>query len=282
MLFRSPKIIEAIYARSLMDHVKERFGRTFHAYDGADLDRMRREIAETDRELMDLSRLAIREDLIENSHPPVGNGTGKVGTYTEMSLIRHEMNKQRNRISVRDLTARAGSALIDLKPCWMMSPLAVAQYLHDQFVFDLVVIDEASQMTPENALGALMRARQVVIVGDTKQLPPNNFFSKIFDDNQEDEVGTTDSESILDMANMTFSPVRQLRWHYRSRHPNLIAMSNKMVYDNKLTIFPAARDGDPNLGVDLVKVDGMYHKGRNIPEARAIVAGAIQHMRDHP
>nr|WP_246237353.1 AAA domain-containing protein [Halovulum dunhuangense] len=77
-------------------------------------------------------------------------------------------------------------------------------------------------------------------------------------------------------------PVRQLRWHYRSRHPNLIAISNRMVYDGQLTIFPAARDGDPELGVELVKVEGEYRKGRNIPEARAIVAGAIKHMRDHP
>lgn len=277
-----PAIVEAIYARSLTDHVQGRFGRTLDAHDGADLDRLRRDIARIDRELTDLSRLAIREELIENSHPPAGNGVGKVGTYTDMSLIRHELNKQRNRVGVRDLTARAGAALIDLKPCWMMSPLAVAQYLHGQFAFDLVVIDEASQMTPENALGAIMRARQVVIVGDTKQLPPTNFFSKVLDDSDEDEDVRTDSESILDMANTTFTPVRQLRWHYRSRHPNLIAISNKMVYDGQLTIFPAARDGDPELGVELVKVDGEYRKGRNIPEARAIVAGAIQHMRDHP
>lgn len=277
-----PAILGAIYARSLTDQVQQRFGRTLDAHDGADLDRMRRDIARIDRELTGLSRLAIREDLIEISRPPAGNGTGKVGTYTEMSLIRHEMNKQRNRIGVRDLTARAGAALIDLKPCWMMSPLAVAQYLHGQFSFDLVVIDEASQMTPENALGAIMRARQVVIVGDTKQLPPTSFFSKVLDDADEDEDARTDSESILDMANTTFTPVRQLRWHYRSRHPNLIAISNKMVYDGQLTIFPAARDSDPELGVELVKVEGEYRKGRNIPEARAIVAGAIQHMRDHP
>ncbi|WP_417523462.1 DUF4011 domain-containing protein [Marinovum sp.] len=277
-----PVIVEAIYARSLTDHLQARFGRTLDAYDGADLNRLRRDIARIDRELTNLSRLAIREELIENSHPPVGNGIGKVGTYTEMSLIRHELNKQRNRVGVRDLTARAGAALIDLKPCWMMSPLAVAQYLHGQFAFDLVVIDEASQMTPENALGAIMRARQVVIVGDTKQLPPTNFFSKVLDDSDEDEDVRTDSESILDMANTTFTPVRQLRWHYRSRHLNLIAISNKMVYDGQLTIFPAARDGDPELGVELVKVEGEYRKGRNIPEARAIVAGAIQHMRDHP
>jgi RecA/RadA recombinase len=277
-----PNIVSAIYARSLTDHIESRFGRIIEKYDGKDLDRLRGEIAEIDHSLTIQSRLAIREELITRSDPPRGNGVGRVGTYTEMSLIGHELGKVRNRIGVRDLTSRAGQALIDLKPCWMMSPLAVSQYLDNNFIFDLVVIDEASQMTPENALGAIMRARQIVVVGDTKQLPPTNFFSKILDDIDEDEDTRTDSESILEMANTTFTPVRQLRWHYRSRHPNLIAISNKMIYDEQLTIFPAARDGDPALGVDLVEVEGKYRKGRNIPEAKAIVAGAIAHMRDYP
>ncbi|ANT62760.1 helicase [Salipiger sp. CCB-MM3] len=277
-----PQITEAILARNLTDHVQDKFGRVLDARDGADLDRLRSEIAQIDRELTTLSRAAIREELIDQCLPPAGNGTGKVGTFTQMSLIRHELGKSRNRIGVRDLTGRAGRALIELKPCWMMSPLAVAQYLHGKVSFDLAVIDEASQMTPENALGAIMRAKQVVIVGDTKQLPPTSFFAKVLDEADEDEDIRSDSESILDMANTSFTPVRQLRWHYRSRHPDLIAISNKMIYDEKLTIFPAARDGDAELGVELVEVAGEYRKGRNIPEARAIVAGAIEHMREHP
>jgi RecA/RadA recombinase len=279
---RLPDIVAAILARSLTDHVEATHGRTLDARDGADLDRLRREIAKIDDELKGRAQSAIREELVLRSNPPRGIGTGKVGHFTDMSLIRHELSKVRNRIGVRDLTARAGAALVDLKPCWMMSPLAVAQYLHGNILFDLVVIDEASQMTPENALGAIMRGRQVVVVGDTKQLPPTSFFSKILDDADEDEDARTDSESILDIANATFMPVRQLRWHYRSRHPDLIAISNRMIYDEKLTIFPAARDGDPSFGLELVEVEGEYRKGRNIPEARAIVAGAIAHMRDHP
>jgi very-short-patch-repair endonuclease/DNA polymerase III delta prime subunit len=275
-------VAEAILARSLMDCIQSIHGSLLDAHDGADLARLRQEIASIDKEMTKTARKAIREELLINSHPPRGNGTGRVGTFTEMSLIRHELNKVRNHIGVRDLTARAGQALINLKPCWMMSPLAVAQYLHDGLKFDLVVIDEASQMTPENALGAVMRAKQVVVVGDTKQLPPTNFFQKVLESDDEDEDARTDSESILDMANTTFCPVRQLRWHYRSRHPHLIALSNKMIYDEQLTIFPAARDNDPSLGVSLVEIEGTYKKGRNVIEARAIVAGAIAHMRDHP
>lgn len=278
-----PAIAAAILARSFTDEVETLHGTTLDAYDGADLDRLRKDIASIDKELITLSRDAIREDLVSRSNPPRGNGKGRVGTFTEMSLIHHQLGLMRNRVGVRDLTARAGSALLDLKPCWMMSPLAVAQYLHDGLKFDLVVIDEASQMTPENALGAIMRAKQVVVVGDTKQLPPTNFFQKVLDADDDDEDARTDSESILDMANTSFRPVRQLRWHYRSRHPHLIALSNKMVYDDKLVIFPAARDNDADLGVHLVEVEnGTYKKGRNIEEAKAIVAGAIAHMRDHP
>lgn len=278
-----PAIAAAILARSFTDAVEAIHGATLDAYDGADLDRLRKDIAAIDKELITLSRDAIREDLVARSSPPRGNGKGRVGTFTEMSLIHHQLGLMRNRVGVRDLTARAGSALLDLKPCWMMSPLAVAQYLHDGLKFDLVVIDEASQMTPENALGAIMRAQQVVVVGDTKQLPPTNFFQKVLEADDEDEDARTDSESILDMANTSFRPVRQLRWHYRSRHPHLIALSNKMVYDEKLVIFPAARDNDADLGVHLVEVEGAtYKKGRNIEEAKAIVAGAIAHMRDHP
>jgi superfamily I DNA and/or RNA helicase len=199
-----------------------------------------------------------------------------------MSLIRNEMGKRRNRIGVRELTTRAGEALLELKPCWIMSPLAVAQYLHSGLTFDLVVIDEASQMTPENAVGAMSRARQAVVVGDTKQLPPTSFFRKMVDDTDTDEDLREDSESVLDMANMAFRPVRQLRWHYRSRHSALIQFSNTWMYDKKLTIFPSAREDDPELGVHLKEVEGIYRGGTNEVEARKVVEAVVAHMRDCP
>jgi very-short-patch-repair endonuclease len=199
-----------------------------------------------------------------------------------MALINNERTKKRNRVGTRDLTRRAGQALLELKPCWMMSPLAVAQYLHEGLRFDMLVIDEASQMTPENAIGALRRADQAIVVGDTKQLPPTSFFKKVLDDSEVDEDLREDSESVLDMANNAFSPVRQLRWHYRSLHSGLIQFSNQWMYDNKLTIFPGAAENNPQMGVKLVETGGVYAAGSNPIEARVVVNAVVRHMENSP
>jgi very-short-patch-repair endonuclease len=280
--FRLGPIMRAIVAKSMADHAFDIHGNALQGYDGEDFDRIRAEIVEKDRELIAMSRDVVKNQLIANANPPAGNGIGRKSTFTDMSLIRNEMGKKRNRIGVRELTARAGDALLALKPCWMMSPLAVAQYLHAGLTFDLVVIDEASQMTPENAVGALSRARQAVVVGDTKQLPPTTFFQKMLDDSDTDEDLREDSESVLDMANMAFRPVRQLRWHYRSRHSALIRFSNTWMYDEKLTIFPSAQEDDPDLGVHIEEVDGIYKGRTNAIEARKVVQAVVAQMRDHP
>lgn len=116
-----------------------------------------------------------------------------------------------------------------------MSPVAVAQYVpKDAFAFDLCIIDEASQMPPEAATGALLRCKQTVVVGDTNQLPPSSFFRKMIDDEEADEDDAVLNESILEMANATFRPARRLRWHYRSRHSGLIKFSNILVYNDDL------------------------------------------------
>ena len=249
-------IVRAIIAKNMVNRVYQIHSDALQGYDGRDLDRIREEIVKKDRQLIKSSRKVIRNEQLANAQPPAGINIGKKSTYTNMSLIINEMNKKRNRIGVRELTRRAGQALLELKPCWMMSPLAVAQYLHDGIKFDLVVIDEASQMTPENAIGALSRARQAAIVGDTKQLPPTSFFQKMLDDGDTDEDLREDSESILDMANIAFMPIRQFRWHYRSRHSSLIQFSNQNMYKGELTIFPSAQEDHPDLGVELVEVAG--------------------------
>ena len=275
-------IVRAIIAKNMVNRVYQIHSDALQGYDGRDLDRIREEIVKKDRQLIKSSRKVIRNEQLANAQPPAGINIGKKSTYTNMSLIINEMNKKRNRIGVRELTRRAGQALLELKPCWMMSPLAVAQYLHDGIKFDLVVIDEASQMTPENAIGALSRARQAAIVGDTKQLPPTSFFQKMLDDGDTDEDLREDSESILDMANIAFMPIRQFRWHYRSRHSSLIQFSNQNMYKGELTIFPSAQEDHPDLGVELVEVAGVYKSRRNEIEARAIVAAAIKHMQHKP
>ena len=279
---RLAPIVRALIARSMADLAYKKWGQTLEAYDGKDFVRICGKIRSKDREMIELSRAAVVQKLLDTARPPAGNNVGRKSTFSDMSLIYNELYKKKRRISVRELTSRAGHALIELKPCWMMSPLAVAQYLHESMRFDLVVIDEASQMTPENAIGAISRADQSVIVGDTKQLPPTNFFQKMLDDSDTDEDLREDSESILDMANVAFMPVRQLSWHYRSRHSALIQFSNQWMYKGELTIFPSAQEDHPDLGVELIEVPGIYKGRRNEIEARAIVAAAVHHMTNRP
>ena len=130
-------------------------------YRGSKLDELRAALAEQDREIIRLSRRQLRTKVFASAQPPQGNGLGRKSTWTEMALIENEISKKQRFISVRDLTQRAGRALLELKPCWMMSPLAVAQYVRKGSIhFDLCIIDEASQMPPESAIGALLRCGQ--------------------------------------------------------------------------------------------------------------------------
>ena len=166
-----------------------------------------------------------------------------------------------------------------------MGPLSVAQYLAPgEFSFDLIVMDEASQLKPEDAVGALARGGQMVIVGDPKQLPPTTFFQRaaIDTETEEDEQVRTvaeEGESILDVASTLYQPVRRLRWHYRSRHHSLIAFSNKEFYQGDLVIFPSAYHKHSDLGVKYHPVQGsVFESSRNAREAAVVVDAVMDHM----
>lgn len=227
--------------------------------------------------------------LIDQRYVPYGNQSGPVRTWTELALIINEINKQKRHIPIRQLIRRAPNALVALKPCFMMGPLSVAQYLEPgQLKFDLVVMDEASQLKPEDAIGALARGGQVVIVGDPKQLPPTSFFQRGSFDEEEDSAedsrtAVEEGESILDVASTLFQPVRRLRWHYRSRHHSLIAFSNEEFYQRDLIIFPSAYHDDASLGVKYHFVcDGICENSRNHREAEVVVEAVLGHMRQYP
>ena len=197
----------------------------------------------------------------------------------EWALLNKELNKKSRHQPLRKLFAGMPSLMARIKPCLLMSPLSVAQHLDTEFpLFDLVVFDEASQIPVWDAIGAIARARQAVIVGDPKQMPPTSFFSR--EDDEEEIIDVPeDLESILDET-MTTLPVRRLEWHYRSRYESLITFSNRRYYDGKLVTFPSPVAEDR--AVQLHRVDGTYGRGSsrtNREEAEAVVAFVLEHLR---
>lgn len=214
---------------------------------------------------------------------PGGNGV-LVSPDSELGLLRRELQKKTRHVPVRQLMQRLPSLLPKLAPCLLMSPLSVAQYLdagHSQF--DVVVFDEASQIPVWDSVGAIARGQQVVVVGDTKQLPPTSFFSKSApeDDGAGDDGQVEDLESILDECLGADMNRLRLQWHYRSRHESLITFSNVTYYDSQLITFPSPVTDD--IAVRLEKVAGVYDRGgsrTNRREAEAIVQGIEQHYLD--
>jgi very-short-patch-repair endonuclease len=251
-------------------------------------DELRRQFAIADKESIRLYSEKVAA-IIDKRPTFSGRQTGPVRNWTDMALLLNELNKQKRHIPIRQLIRRAPNALLSLKPCFMMGPLSVAQYLEPEGLkFDLVVMDEASQLKPEDAIGAIARGTQVVIVGDPKQLPPTTFFQRSgleTEDGEGDDglrSATEEQESILDVACTLYQPVRRLRWHYRSRHHSLIAFSNEEFYQRDLIIFPTAYHDDPSLGIKYNYIaDGIFENGRNAREAAVVVDAVLEHMRNN-
>ncbi len=203
---------------------------------------------------------------------------------TELGMIQREMAKRRRHKPVRKLLAETPGVAPYLKPCFLMSPLSVAQYLDaEQTDFDIVVFDEASQIPTWDAIGAIARGKQLIVVGDPKQLPPTNFFSRMDgDDGVFNQNQIEDLESILDECLGSGLKVYNLLWHYRSRKEGLIAFSNYHYYANELHTFPSPHS--ENVGVSLVPVpQGFYDKGKsrtNRAEAQAITKEILQRLTD--
>jgi len=205
---------------------------------------------------------------------------------TEMALLLRELLKHKAHQPVRKLVQGMPTLLPRLKPCLLMSPLSVAQYLDASHSnFDIVIFDEASQIPTWDAVGAIARGSQVVVVGDPKQLPPTNFFGRSEHDNDlEDDFDLQpikDLESILDECLGAGMPTLRLEWHYRSRHESLINFSNHRYYDSRLITFPSPVTHD--VAVKLQIVDGTYDRGAsrtNRAEAEAIVNAIVSHFTD--
>lgn len=252
--------------------------------DGNLIQAVRQQFQQYDKALLGLQRQQIAANCCR-SEIPAGNNQGPVGTHTELSLIRREASKKRAHVAIRSLLKRSSTAIQALKPCFMMSPMSVAQYLEPgQYEFDVIVMDEASQIRPEEALGAIARARQLVVVGDPKQLPPTSFFSRMASDGDDDDedVGLQQAESILDAVIPVF-PTRRLRWHYRSRHESLIAFSNQKFYDSDLVLFPSPFNQSEEFGINFTRLeDATFNDNVNMKEAERIVDLLAVQLQERP
>ena len=242
---------------------------------------------------LDIERIELARAQSALSHyeqvPRTASGIGPLG------VLNGEIARKRGHMPLRKLFKLAGEAVQAIKPVFMMSPLSVAQFLEPGAVeFDLLVIDEASQIEPVDALGAIARCKQLVVVGDDRQLPPTRFFSRMtseqdeYDDEDEDQLiaGAADVESILSLCLAKGMPQLMLRWHYRSRHQSLIAVSNQQFYSSSLFIVPSPYTARAGMGLRFHHLpEGRFDSGGtriNRLEAQTIANAIMQHALQTP
>jgi very-short-patch-repair endonuclease len=242
------------------------------------------------REFRDLDRRVLddnRSRLVASLRARVQTRLRDDGVEAAMPVLRREMAKQRNHRPIRETLQQADAAVRAIKPVFLMSPLSVAQFTSGASpTFDLVVFDEASQLPPEDAVGAIVRGAQLVVVGDPKQLPPTSFFASQRDPvatpDSEDGVDVPDAESILEAFMGCGVPMSRLKWHYRSAHESLISFSNVSFYDGDLLTFPSVEPISDRLGLRFAFVsDGVYEgKGLNLAEARRVADAVVAFARE--
>ncbi|WP_052605245.1 DUF3320 domain-containing protein [Acidithrix ferrooxidans] len=204
------------------------------------------------------------------------------------SLIRREAEKKNRHMPVRDLIAKTTPVTQAIKPCFMMSPLSVSQFLPSERMFDVVIFDEASQVRPGDAVNCIYRGKQLIIAGDQKQLPPTSFFAGSGSDDSDvyEEGQLEDYESILDHCKGSGAlPSLSLKWHYRSQHEDLISFSNYSFYDGRLITFPSSLVTGDDVGIELFRVNGIYRRSGardNLIEADKVVERILFHARTNP
>lgn len=283
-------LLRRVYA-AWIDHMREKDPRLqFHPRDH---EALREEFRKLDRSFVQANRARIRAQCFRRY--PEANGPAIEGG--QLGKLNHQLSLKRRQMPVRKLIREVPQLLQALKPCFLMSPVAVSQYLSrpelatDSLMFDAVIFDEASQIFPEDAVPAIARARQVIVVGDQEQLPPTSFFRREVLEDDDDE--STDDrlegvESILDvMVGMAGAGVQgaYLGVHYRSRHEHLIRYSNHHFYRDRLLTFPSP-DMTGNHGLkDIYLPDGRYDAGAsrtNQREAETVVDQVFKLMRTCP
>ncbi len=265
------KIISKTLAMQIIDSVP-----VLNGFSGAVFNEKIEQFRQMDEELTKLTQKEIYCRLASR----VPNFAKEAAQSSELGILQKAIRSGGRGMSIRKLFDQIPNMLPRLCPCMLMSPISAAQYLApNREPFDLVVFDEASQITTSKAVGALARGKNAVIVGDPKQMPPTSFFATNTVD--EDNIDDEDLESILDDCLALNMPQTHLLWHYRSRHESLIAFSNRHFYENKLYTFPSVNDREAK--VRLVHTDGYFDRGKsrqNRSEAEAVIAELKRRCHD--
>ena len=274
-----PDIYDRAWFEGLWDRAhRERTG--LRTFDGAAHEQIRESFQKLDSRVLEHNRSRLAQAHWERMPRNQGGG--------QLAVLRRQFEMRRRHLPIRRLLERAGNPVQAIKPVFMMSPLSIATYLSPGSIkFDLVVFDEASQVKPVDALGAVMRSDQVVVVGDSQQLPPTPFFETAgsVEETTEEEL-TSDIESILGLFAAQNAPARMLRWHYRSRHDSLIAFSNQEFYGGSLVLFPSPDASRQDTGLFYhhlpETVYGRGTTGSNPLEAQAVARAVMEHARARP
>jgi len=277
-------VFELSYYEAVLQALVQR-DRALANFDGHRQSQVVASFASLDQERMQLARY----EVVKAHHSKIPRQGGATGPT---AVLIGEMARKKGHLPIRQLMQRCAPAIQALKPVFMMSPLSVAQFLPAGALdFDMLVIDEASQVQPIDALGAIARAKQLVIVGDERQLPPTRFFSKALGDggdrnDGDDGAQASDVESILGLCRARGLPERMLRWHYRSRHQSLIAVSNQQFYEGKLFIVPSPYTSEAGVGLRLHHLpEAIYDRGNtrtNPKEAKAVALAVLTHAQNTP
>lgn len=261
------------------------FGEKYYDYARDSHDRDINIFREYDAKSLKISALRVRSKLL--SDLPNMSGFSNSRQSGEIGLLRRELKKKSRLMSTRKLIEHLPVTIPQIKPCMMMSPLTVSSYFgtNTHWKFDLVIFDEASQVKPEYAVPAIVRGKQIIVAGDSKQMPPTRFFdSSIHDEDYDDsEIDMGDLESILDEMS-TLLPDMYLNWHYRSKDESLITFSNRRFYNNRLFTFPSVYSTNDSVGVDYLYCEnGIWEsKNGNRNEAEMIAKAVFDHIQKQP
>lgn len=288
-----PPDIGAIFRRRFyvlwLDYVRSQAPALKH-FNGAEHSRIVEAFRTLDAGHKTLARQRLNARLRQHRRDVFGSADGDPRSELSRAItaLRRELQKKR-RAAIRKTVQKTAPALLELKPCWMMSPLSVSQFLENGIQrFDLVIFDEASQVCPEDAITSIMRGRQLIVVGDPKQLPPTRFFAKSLadssgdeEDDEEDDEQDQRTQSILNECLGASFETRRIAWHYRSADETLIAFSNHHFYDGRLVTFPSAQ-GEADQGIRFEYVaNSNYSRGRNRNEAGRVADIIFDFLRQH-